>query len=1015
MNKILKFIVGMILTASIFLLATACGSSLDAPVPVLDNDELVLSWVAVPNARSYRIEIGEAGGERKENIVQRTSYDLSSLEEGDYEIRVRSVGGAGNDVFSPWSDTVAFHKDRESGLLYTATNGNTEYEVRSAGSAGGDVVIERTYRGKPVTGIGDTAFRGSTKVTSVVIPDSVKYIGKSAFYNCSNLVSVTIPESVTSIGRAAFQQCSNLKEIRIPESVTAIEPFTFAYCRALASVEMGQNTLSIGESAFTNCSSLTELTLPDSVETIEKSAFRQLASLTKVTFGSGIRSIGQMAFDYCALLRELVFKELSGELTLDTYAFAECPQLNNVELPQGLTAISQYCFVQDTALDNIKIPSSVTSIALQAFYGSKLYIDQMQSGDNLVYADHWIVDATEDFKKTVEIMDETSFREGTVGIGDAAFRYIWSYEEETVDEDGNPVFDEEGNPVMHTVQEFVSCEKLRRIRFPASLKYIGSAAFYHAPSLQRIIAEYNDSLVSIGSYAFALCDTLNNVRLASGLREIGTRAFFRCTRLNYNQNNPELLIPDTVTRVGENAYFDTELWKDESTLEDGVVYAGNWVVGYHIDPVTEGEETSHPLIELKPETVGICDYAFYADTALQNISGLNNITRIGKGAFAYCTSLTNVNLNRNLRVIEDYTFYLCKSIYSVTFPTMLQSIGRDAFYRCDQLRELDLHGTRVTSIGDSAFRQAGLTSIDLGDTVETIGKYAFYNNWFLEEVVIPDSVVSVGERAFGDCWALQSVSLGTGLKEIEDYTFSYCEWLRDLTIPSNIERIGDYAFYGCKRLTSLTIGEGVQTIGDYAFYGNERLAQAQIPASVKSIGVFAFKGCTNLSTVLFKGKPDMIDENAFYGCPRLTIYGTGDGVGDWSAYWNSSQRPAVWDVVLSEDGTYVESVTVDNVTYPHARFGYAGPGREGYVFVGWSTKQGATEAEYTAAQLETLPAGTTVYSVWEVAPPVDDQEAWEDEYADWLLDMLMKMFGQATGNQPQQPSSGEGGGDPANT
>jgi len=50
-----------------------------------------------------------------------------------------------------------------------------------------------------VTNIAIRAFKNSTLITSVTIPDSVKSIESNAFAGCSNLQSITIPDSVTSI------------------------------------------------------------------------------------------------------------------------------------------------------------------------------------------------------------------------------------------------------------------------------------------------------------------------------------------------------------------------------------------------------------------------------------------------------------------------------------------------------------------------------------------------------------------------------------------------------------------------------------------------------------------------------------------------------------------------------------------------------------------------------------------------------------------------------------------------
>ena len=54
-----------------------------------------------------------------------------------------------------------------------------------------------------------------TTLTSYTIKNTCKAIGDSAFRGCSRLTSITIPESVTSIGDIAFMGCSGLATIAL--------------------------------------------------------------------------------------------------------------------------------------------------------------------------------------------------------------------------------------------------------------------------------------------------------------------------------------------------------------------------------------------------------------------------------------------------------------------------------------------------------------------------------------------------------------------------------------------------------------------------------------------------------------------------------------------------------------------------------------------------------------------------------------------------------------------------------
>ena len=77
----------------------------------------------------------------------------------------------------------------------------------------GALAIPLTYDGKPVTRIGNMAFKNCGSLTSVIIGNNVTSIGNWAFEGCHSLTNVTIPDSVTRIGSVAFRGCSSLTSI----------------------------------------------------------------------------------------------------------------------------------------------------------------------------------------------------------------------------------------------------------------------------------------------------------------------------------------------------------------------------------------------------------------------------------------------------------------------------------------------------------------------------------------------------------------------------------------------------------------------------------------------------------------------------------------------------------------------------------------------------------------------------------------------------------------------------------
>ncbi|MDC0296301.1 leucine-rich repeat domain-containing protein [Akkermansiaceae bacterium] len=119
-----------------------------------------------------------------------------------------------------------------------SVNPNLKYEIKGDAvtitgcdkKASEELIIPAMIEGKPVTSIGDEAFKDCKSLTNITIGNGVTSVGGVAFFKCRKLTSITIPDSVTSIGAGAFFGCSSLTSITIGNGVTSIGDGFFSYC-----------------------------------------------------------------------------------------------------------------------------------------------------------------------------------------------------------------------------------------------------------------------------------------------------------------------------------------------------------------------------------------------------------------------------------------------------------------------------------------------------------------------------------------------------------------------------------------------------------------------------------------------------------------------------------------------------------------------------------------------------------------------------------------------------------------
>ena len=127
-------------------------------------------------------------------------------------------------------------------------SGNTVTITDCKETISGALAIPLTYDGKPVTSIGNIAFKNCSSLTSVIIGNNVTSIGRWAFEGCHSLTNVTISSSVIRIGSVAFRDCSSLKSITFEGNApSSLGADVFKYLPIGATISVPEDATGFGE------------------------------------------------------------------------------------------------------------------------------------------------------------------------------------------------------------------------------------------------------------------------------------------------------------------------------------------------------------------------------------------------------------------------------------------------------------------------------------------------------------------------------------------------------------------------------------------------------------------------------------------------------------------------------------------------------------------------------------------------------------------------------------------------
>ncbi len=562
----------------------------------------------------------------------------------------------------------------------------------------------------------------------------------------------------------------------------------------------------------------------------------QITSFDELQYFTGLTDIGQDAFSSCPYLMSVVIPD--NVTTIGVSAFNSCVRLSSVTIPEGVTTISPMAYFNCVGLTSIHIPASVTDIGILAF--------------NIQQADY----SSSGFPSVRESI--------TVAEGNTKFDSR---------ENCNALIETATNTLMYGCANTI---------IPLSVTAISGNAFCNSIITSIVIP---NSVLSIGSSAFAYCNSLTSVKV-----EFETPLSIASSTFT-NRSNATLTVPYGC----RDFYLAADYWKEFGSIVE--------------------MEAPSPTIEFADAAVkAICvakwDTNEDGEMSEAEAATVTDLGTVFKGNTSI-TSFYELQYFTGLTEIPTQAFMGCSNLTSVVIPDNITSIGYSAFDDCYALASINLPST-ITFIDGAAFSDCrSLTSITLPEGIPSMGDWFFDNCTGLTEIIIPNSVTSIGRSAFEGCSGLTSVTIPENVTSIGSYAFFGCENLISVSLPGSVGAIGERAFQNCRNLESINIPDGITDINGYTFCGCGSLKSIEIPESVTSIGELAFYACDNLVFVSVKNvNPVAIIDDVFSTRANSLLYiPAGSRVAYEAAnYWKDFKRILEMAVIDNEETYYIQNV-----------------------------------------------------------------------------------------------------------